>query len=324
MNARRAFLVVCGAGAFAAVAKSFGQQQARIRRVGFLHEGTRQSFMDEFPRAMRELGYEEGKDLVIEWRFADGRSERLATLAAELVGRKVEVIVTASTPGTRAAQVATSAIPIVMSTVGDPVASGFVASLGRPGGNITGLSLATTDTSAKWLELAKIVAPNSRVAILAKPDHPTAQWHIKNIQAGANKLGITVLAVYAPTRDEIERAFGEMDRERAKAVIILPNPLFSTYRRQIAEFALKFRMASIATSRVFAEDGALLSYGQDYAEFARRAATYVDKILKGAKPNELPVEQPTILELVVNLATAKRLGLTIPQELMLRADRVIE
>lgn len=324
MNTRRAFLVVCGAAAFAAVAKSFGQQQARIRRVGFLGLGTRQPYLDEFTRAMRELGYEEGKDLVIEWRFADGRSERLATLAAELVARKVEVIVTQSTPDTRAAQVATSAIPIVMSTVGDPVASGFVASLGKPGGNITGLSLATTDTSAKCLELAKIVAPNSRVAILAIPNYPTHPWHIKNIQAGAKTLGIAVLAVYAPTPDEIERAFGEMDREGAKAVIILPNPLFSTYSRQIAEFALKFRMASIATSRVFAENGALLSYGQYYGEFARRAATYVDKILKGAKPNELPVEQPMIFELVVNLATAKRLGLKIPRELMLRADRVIE
>ena len=324
MNARRAFLVVCGAGAFAAVARSFGQQQARIRRVGFLGAGTRNSSMDEFPRAMRELGYEEGKDLVIEWRFADGRLERLASLAAELIGRKVEIIVTPDTPSTRAAQVATSAIPIVMASVGDPVASGFVASLGRPGGNITGLSLATTDTSAKWLELARIVAPNSRVAILANPNQQTAQWHIENVQAGAKRLGIAVLVVHAATPDEIERAFGEMDRGRAKAVIILPNYLFITYKRQIAEFALKFRMASIATSRVFAEDGALLSYGQNYAVFFRRAATYVDKILKGAKPNELPVEQPTILELVVNLATAKKLGFTIPQELMLRADRVIE
>ena len=183
---------------------------------------------------------------------------------------------------------------------------------------------ATTDTSAKWLELANIVAPNSRVAILANPNLQTAQWHIKNIQAGAKRVGIGVLVVYAATPDEIERAFGEMDRKRAKAVIILPNYLFITYTRQIAEFALKFRMASIGTSRVFAEDGALLSYGQDYAAFFRRAATYVDKILKGAKPNELPVEQPTTLELVVNLATAKRFGLTIPQELILRADRVIE
>ena len=324
MNARRALLIVFGAVAFAAVARSFGQQQARIRRVGYLGAGVRLSFMDEFPRAMREFGYEEGKDLAIEWRFADGRFERLASLAAELVGRKVEVIVTGGTSETRAAQVATSAIPIVMATVGDPVASGFVASLGKPGGNITGLSLATTDTSAKWLEFANMVAPNSRVAILANPNLQTAQWHINNIQAGAKKLGIAVLPVYATALDEIERAFGRMDREHATAVIVLPNYLFSTYAMQIAEFALKFRMASIATSRSFAENGALLSYGQDYAAFVRRAAAYVDKILKGAKPSELPVEQPTIFELVVNLATAKRLGLKIPQELMLRADRVIE
>lgn len=324
MNARRALLVVCGAGAFAAAANSYGQQQARVRRIGFLGVGRRQPYLDEFPRAMRELGYEEGKNLVIEWQFADGRAERLATLAAELVAGKVEVIVTQSTPDTRAAQVATSAIPIVMSTVGDPVASGFVASLGRPGGNITGLSLATTDTSTKWLELARTVAPTSRVAILALPNYPTAQLHITNIQAGAKRLGIAVLARYASTPDEIELAFGEMDRERAKAMIILPNPMFAIYSRQIAELALKFRMASIATSRVFVENGALLSYGQNYDEFVRRAATYVDKILKGAEPKELPVEQPTILELVVNLTTAKRLGLTLPKELMLRAERVIE
>ena len=324
MNARRALLVVFGAGAFAAVARSFGQQQARIRHVGYLGSGTRQSFMDEFPRAMRGFGYEEGKDLVIEWRVADGRFERLASLAAELVDRKVEVIVTGGTPETRAARVATSAIPIVMSTVGDPVASGFVASLGKPGGNITGLSLATTDTSAKWLELAKIVAPNSRVAILANPNLQTAQWHIKNIQDGAKRLGIAVLVVNAPTPDEIERAFGKMDRERAKAVIILPNYLFDSYRRQIAEFALRFRMASIATTRHYAEDGALLSYGQDYAAFTRRAATYVDKILKGAKPGDLPVEQPAKFEFVINSGTAKALGLTIPRSLLVRADHVIE
>jgi putative ABC transport system substrate-binding protein len=211
-----------------------------------------------------------------------------------------------------------------MSLVGDPVASGFVASLARPGGNITGLSLATTDISAKWLELARAVAPKARIALLANPNQQTAPWHIGNIENAAKKLGSDVFTVSAATPESIEPAFTSMARERAGVVVVLSSGMFDVNMKTIVQLGLKFRMATIASSRVHAEDGVLISYGQDYGAFVRRAATYVDKIFKGAKPADLPIEQPTILELVINRATAMKLGLTIPQELILRADRVID
>lgn len=274
---------------------------------------------------MRSLGYEEGRNLAIEWRFADGQYERLSALAADLVNRKVDVIVTGSTPATKAAQQATSTIAIVMATVGDPVRSGLVASLARPGGNITGLSLATADTSTKWLELARIVAPqSSRIAVLGNPNQPTHPMHLGNIQAAAQKIGVDVLPVYAHTPDEIDRAFLTMARERAESVIVLPDSFLSAHSQHVAQLALKHRLPSIATTRRHAEVGALISYGQDWAAYFRRSATYVDKIFKGAKPSELPIEQPLFFELIVNRRTAKTLGLTISQELLLRADEVIE
>ncbi|MGQ0510270.1 MAG: ABC transporter substrate-binding protein [Betaproteobacteria bacterium] len=273
---------------------------------------------------MRELGYEVGKNLVIEWRFAEGHVDRLAGQAADLVNREVDVIVGAGTAAVRAAKQATSTIPIVMSYAGDPVSSGFIASLARPGGNITGLSLATTDTSAKWLELAKLVAPRSQVGVLADPNQPTVQWHVKNIQSAAQQLGGKAPVAYAPRLEDIESSFALLAKEQVTAAIVLPSALFNTHATLIARTALKHRIASIATTRIYAERGALLAYGQNYGAFTRRAATYVDKILKGAKPSDLPVEQPTIFELTVNRATAKQLGLTISKELLLRADMVIE
>ena len=311
-------------GILAASGTLFGQQKPKIWRVGYLTPGAGLAYHEEFPRAMRALGYEEGKNLVIDRRNAQSRFERLPDLAAELVKQRVDIIVVSSTPAMRAAKQATATIPIVMALVGDPVASGFVASLARPGGNITGLSLATTDTSAKWLELARTVAPKRRIALLVNPNQQTAQWHIGNIENAAKKLGDDVFTVPAPTPESIGPAFATMARERAGAVIVLPSGLFDSNGKTIAQLSLKFRLAAIASSGPYAEDGALVSYGQDYRAFVRRSATYVDKIFKGARPGDLPVEQPTIVELVINRATANKLGLTIPQELILRADRVIE
>ncbi|MEW6688084.1 MAG: ABC transporter substrate-binding protein [Pseudomonadota bacterium] len=293
--------------------------------MGYLTPGSPAlGFHKEFPRAMRELGYEEGKNLAMVWRVADGRYERFPALAAELVKQRVDIIVVSSTPGMSAVKQATATIPIVMALVGDPVKSGFVASLARPGGNVTGLSLATTDTSAKWLELARAVAPNARVALLANPNQQTAPWHIQNIENAAKKLGSDVFTVSAATPESIEPAFTTMARERAGVVIVVPSGFFNANGKTLAQLSLKFRIAMIATTRNDAENGALISYGQDYGAFVRRAATYVDKIFKGARPGDLPIEQPTIMELVINRATAAKLGLVLPQELLLRADRVIE
>lgn len=322
---RRQFLL--SAGVLLALPRiALAQPRSKVWRVAYLSYGTPQHLVEAFTDGMRELGYEVGKNLVIEWRSAEGHIDRLAGLAADLVNREFDVIVGADTPTVRAAKQATSTIPIVMATVGDPVSSGFIASLARPGGNITGLSLANTAISAKWFEMARLVAPRSQVGVLANPDQPTAEWHLKSIRSAAQELGRKVPAAYARRPEDIETALASLVNEQVTAVIVLPSGLFASYATAtlIAQTALKHRIASIATERSFVERGALLAYGQNYAAFNRRAATYVDKILKGAKPSELPVEQPMIVELTVNRATAKQLGLTIPTEILLRADRVIE
>jgi putative ABC transport system substrate-binding protein len=327
---RRKLLVAFGLGALAAPLVSVAQQQRKIWRIGFLAPRSRPTssvpdVYSAFPQGMRELGYVEGKNFVIEWRFADGKFERLPGLAAELVQMKVDVIVAAGTVATEVAQRATTTIPIVIAASVDPVGSGFVKSLARPGGNITGLSLATSDFSPKHLELLMTVVPKlSRVAVLVSPDNSAHPGVLKSIQATAQKLGVQVLPVSAPTPDDIERGFAMMKRERAEAVIVAADAFFVLQRRQIVELALKHRLASMATNREYAAAGGLMSYGQNVADFYRRAATFVDKILKGAKPGELPIEQPAIFELVINRKTAKTLGIAIPQELLLRADRVIE
>ena len=274
---------------------------------------------------MRELGYLDGKNLTSEWRFADGQYERLPALAAELVDKKVDVIVTDSTVATKAAQRATASTPIVMTTVGDPVGSGFAASLARPGGNITGLSLATTDTSSKWLELVKVIVPTaSRVAVLSNPGTATAPVHLKNIHAAARALTVTILPVEARSLEEIERAFATMAQARPDAVVAIPDAVLNSHRERIAALAIRHRLPLVGSSRFFAEAGALASYGQNYATHRRRAAAYIDKIFKGAKPAELPIEQPTTFELIINRKTAKAIGQVIPHELMLRVDAVIE
>ena len=320
---RRRLLLAIGA-LFVVPRPGLAQQSSKVWRIGYISSGGGTDQSDEFRKGMHDLGYLEGKNVLIEWRFAHGDFSRLPAQAADLVKRKVDVIVVSGTPATDAVKRATSTIPVVMDTVGDPVASGFVTSLARPGGNITGFSLANTDFPAKWFELARRVSPGSKIGVLANPKQQTAQWYVKDIQGVAQKLRIEVPVAYAATVNEIEDAFNLLDRAHVATVIVLPTGLFFANALQIAQFAVKHRMASIATTPGDVERGVLLSYGQNYGAFSRRAAAYVDKILKGAKPSDLPIEQPAILELTINLRTAKQIGLTIPKELLFRADRVIE
>ena len=330
MNPRRKLLIALSLSALAVPLGSHAQQPGKVWRVGFLAL-RHVDFVDAdyyygpFRQGMRELGYIEGRNLAIEWRSAEGRAERLPALVADLVQLKVDVIVTAGSAATSAAQQATSALPIVMATTPDPVGSGFVESLLRPGANITGLSNLSVDINRKHLEIMLSIIPRlSRVAVLINPTNSSHAAILKSTQDAARKLDIKVLPAEARTPQEIERAFSAMARERAGAVIIAIDAFFIQQGRQIAQLAAKQRLPSMAGSREYVEAGGLMSYGQNLADNYRRAATYVDKILKGARPGDLPVEQPTTFELFINRKTAKTIGLAIPQELLLRADRVIE
>jgi ABC-type uncharacterized transport system substrate-binding protein len=329
MTTRREFLLTgaAGLGVLAAPQASLAQQKpGKVFRVGMLDGTATSSYrMEALLRGLRELGYISGKNIIIEHRQAEGQYERLSVLAAELVGLKPDVIVVGSPPAIRVAQKATTVIPIIMCASGDPVGAGFVASLSHPGGNITGLSNLNVDLSSKYLELLHVAAPKlSKVAVLVNPGHPNHPDMLKNIRAAAKTAGVHVMPLQAATTSEIVAAFGAMTRERASALIVLADPLFFTQARRIADLALQHRLPTIFWTREMAEVGGLMSYGQDIAEHFYRAATYVDKILKGAKPGDLPVELATKIELVVNLKTAKAIGLTIPRDLLFRADKVIE
>ena len=278
-----------------------------------------------FLKGMNALGYVEGKNLVVEWRFADGKFERLPALAAELVQLKVDVIVAVASAAIGAAQKATTTIPIVMTTTGDPVGSGFVTSLARPGGNITGLSNLGGDTGAKLLDLLLAVVPKlSRVGVLVTSTSPTSRAISESVRAGAQKAGVQTIAAEASSLPEIETAFAVLAGENVGGIIIGAAPLFALHRPRIAELAIKYRMPSIYGNRGYVEAGGLMSYGYEMTQNYQQAAVYVDKILKGAKPGDLPVQQPVKLELVVNLKTAKAMGLTIPQTILLRADELVD
>ena len=316
-------------GALAAPLACFAQQQrSKVARIGLLEAASASSYANRreaLIAGLRELGYVEGKNIIIEYRWAEGKYERLPGLAAELVQMKVDVIVAASAPAIQAAQQATTTIPIVMVRTADPVGSGFVASLSRPGRNITGLSNINVDVSSKYLELLRAAVPKlSRVTVLVNPGNPNHPNYLKRIQATEKTNSVKISPAQASTASQIEAAFGAMKQERAGALIVLPDPFFFAQARRIAELAAQHRLPTMFWTREPVESGGLMSYGQNIAEHYYRAATYVDKILKGAKPGDLPVEQPTKIELVINLKTAKAIGLTIPQELLLRADKVIE
>jgi len=329
MNNRRKLILALGASALVSPLSPLAQPATKVWRVGFLSLRGRPDSLETdpfggFPLGMRGLGYIEGKNLEIEWRYAEGKSERLPGLAAELLQLKVDVIVVTGS-ATRAAQKATTTVPIVMGSAADPVGAGFVASLARPGGNITGLSILSVDLGPKHLEMLLSMVPRlSSVAVLGNPTNSIHAMNFKNIQAAAQKAGVKILLAEARTPPEIADAFSKMLKEHAGAVIVAPDGFFQQQRRQIAELATKYRLPSISAFREYAESGLLISYGQNLADSYRRAATYVDKILKGAKPGDLPVEQPTTLELFINGKTAKALGLKIPQSLLIMADKVIE
>jgi len=274
---------------------------------------------------MTELGYVEGKNLLIEWRFANGEYDRLPGLAAELVRSRVDVILALGPPGAIAAQKATTAIPIVFVVSSDPVAAGLVKSLARPGGNVTGLLNLGGDLGAKHLEMLVTIVPKlARVAVLVNPANPANTAALKTVQVAAEKVRVQVLPAMAQSAREIETAFSTMRADGVGAVMVALDPLFIQQGHQIAEQALKHRLPSIFANREYAEAGGLMSYGQNQVEIYQRAAVYVDKILKGAKPGDLPVEQPTKLELIINARVAKALGLTIPQVLLISAEKVVQ
>ena len=274
---------------------------------------------------LRALGYVEGQTIIIECRDAAGRYERAVEHALELVRLKVDVLVTDGMPAARAAKQATKTIPIVMGAVGDPVRGGIVNSLARPGANITGLTLVTAEMNIKRLEFLKAAVPGStQVAVLMNPDNPSTGVGRRETEAAARSLGLTLHVVEARDPEDLDRAFSEMLRVQARAVIVMPDPLLFAQRTRVVALAAKSQLPSVGETREFAAAGGLMAYGPRVTENFRRAALYVHKILKGAKAGDLPVEQPATFELVINLKTAKALGLTIPQSLLLRADEVIQ
>ena len=304
------------------------QPTAKIARIGYLaiDQAASPHLREAFLQELRDLGYIEGRNLVIEYRSAEGKSEQLPALAAELVALKVDVIVAPSTVAAQAAKQATRTLPIV--SVAIPVTSGLVTSLARPGGNVTGLSFFSPELVGKCLEQLKLAVPAvSRVAALWQPGgqgEPTEKEMLKAAEVAARALGVRLQFVETRGPENFDRAYSEMTRVRAGALTVLPSNMFISERRRLVDLAAKNRLPAVYPWREFVDAGGLMSYGLNVADLFRRAATYVDKILKGAKPADLPVEQPTKFELVINLKTAKILGLTIPQPLQQRADQMIE
>ena len=303
------------------------QQPKTIPRVGFLatvSPNTISSRVEAFRQGLRDLGYVEGKNLVIEYRYAEGKADRLPALAAELVRLKVDVIVTAAPPPTRAAREATATIPIVMGFDDDPVGSGFVASLARPGGNVTGLSTLSPEISGKQLELLKEILPKlSRLAVLGTSTRPGNAQSLRETELAAGGYDVKLQSLDVRTAHDIETAFQTATKAHAEAVLVLGGSVFNSRRTQIVDLAARNRLPAMYARPEFVDDGGLMNYGVSINSLMSRAATYVDKILKGAKPQNLPVEQPTKFEFIINLKAAKRIDLTIPPNVLARADRII-
>jgi putative ABC transport system substrate-binding protein len=328
---RRRFLTAV-AGALAAPFAAEAQQ-TKVFRMGYLSQLSRSdptyaSLRGALRQGLREHGYVEGQTISIEWRFAEGRQSTLSNLASDLVRLQVDLLFAEATPSALAAKRATSTIPIVFSPIADPVGSGLVANLARPGGNITGLTFMAPELGGKRLELLKEAVP--RMALLAVLSHPgnpseaTLKSLLAETESAARVAGVQLQRHEAKGPDDLDKAFGAMSRARVDGLILLPSAMFSSERRRIADLAAQHRLPTMFFFREFAEAGGLVSYGPNFVELWQRAAAYVDRILKGARPSDLPVEQPTRVELVINLKTAKVLGLTIPPSLLLRADQVIE
>jgi putative ABC transport system substrate-binding protein len=317
------FVVVLLAGAVIAKA----QQPAKIPRVAYLLGASlsdNAARIEAFRQGLRDLGYVEGKNITIEWRSAEGKPDRLPALAAELVRLKVDLIVTGGPTNTRAAKGATSTIPIVMTNDSDPVGTGFVASLARPGGNITGLSTLAPEISGKQLELLKEIVPRlSRVAVLGTSTGPTYALIMRELELAAKVLGVKLQYLDILEPKDIETAFRAASKGRADTILMLTSPVLNPHRTQVVNLAVKSRLPVIYGQPEFVEAGGLMTYSVSFTDLFRRAATYVDKILKGAKPADLPVEQPTKFEFIINLKAAKQIGLTIPPSVLARADKVI-
>ena len=320
-----AFLVATAALVFAHLADA--QQPKKAPKIGYLSTVSPAALsarIEAFRQGLRDLGYIEGQSIVIEWRFAEGKIDRLPDLAADLVRLKVDVIFAQSTPAVQAAKKATTTVPIV-SVSFDPVGTGLVASLARPGGNVTGLANFTSELVGKRLELLKeVVSQVSRVAVLWQPVSPGAALRMKETEAAAPSLGIKLQPVEVRGPNDFEHAFSAMKKERAGALVPLRGALIISQLKRIVELAAKYRLPAMYDDSGFTEAGGLMSYGTMLADLDRRAATYIDKILKGARPADLPVEQPMKFEFVINLKTAKQIGLTIPQSVLFRVDKVIK
>jgi putative tryptophan/tyrosine transport system substrate-binding protein len=318
------FVIVLHAVAIMAEA----QQTGKVPRIAYLTVAplsANVARVEAFRQGLRELGYVEGKNIVIEWRSGEGKLESEGELVAEAVRLKVDVIVTSGPTMTRAAKRATVTIPIVMTFDSDPVGSGFIASLARPGGNITGLSVLSPELSGKQLELLKEVIPRlSRVAILGNSNEPANPKTLKEIELAAGELGVQVQPLDVLNPNNIETAFRAATKARADALVVLASPVLNDQRAKVTNLALKSRLPAIYFRQEFVDAGGLMSYGTSFTDLSRRASVYVDKIFKGIKPADLPVEQPTKFELVINLKTAKQIGLTIPPNVLARADRMIK
>jgi len=323
--------IAVGALLFVLGVAAEAQQPVKVPRIGYLHPGSAATAsaarIEAFREGLRELGYLEGKNIVIEWRYADGKSEAesLPELAAELVRIKVDVIVTTGTPAVRAIKRASATIPIVFAVISHPVENGIVASFARPGGNVTGLTILTEELSGKRLELLKETVPNvTRIGVLSDLTNPTQALEWKEILAAAQVLGVKLQSLGLRSSDDFDGAFKAALRERAQALITLPQPLMNSHRNLIVGFAVKNKLPAIYPAPEYTDAGGLMYYGPVYTELFRRAAIFVDKILKGTKPADLPVEQPIKFEFVINLKTAKQIGLTIPPNMLARADKVIK
>jgi ABC-type uncharacterized transport system substrate-binding protein len=324
---RREFIILISGAVVAGPLAAQAQQPAKVPRIGFLGNSTaalESNLVGPFREGLRELGHEEGRSIVIEYRWAEGMYERFPVLIAELIALKVDVIVTAGTPAALAVKKATTSIPLVMIAVGEPVATGLVASLARPGGNATGVSSLSDGIEGKRLELLREMVPSiSHIAVLWNVSSPIMLIFEREMRAAAEVLGMKMLSLGVRTLEEIEEAFATIMRERPGALFVLADRLFLHHRKRIMDFALEQRLP-VHAYRELVEIGALMFYGPSYADLHRRAAAYVDKILKGAKPADLPVERPVKFDLVINLKTAKALGLEVPATLLARADEVIE
>ena len=323
---RRGFIIGAALGLVAAPFAAEAQPAGKVPRVGVIGDSLTDPTVEAFRQGLRELGYTEGQSIVIEARFTHGVVDRVSDLAAELIRLKVDVMVVGGTVAARLAKAQTKTVPIVFTLAGDPVGSGLVASLARPGGNATGLSNIISELSGKQLELLKAAVPQvSRVTVLYNPANPAARSALNGARGAARTLGTELRVLEVREPNALESALSAPTARSAGSLLVISDPIFgSVLLGQLAQLAVKNRLPTMYPSRSFAEAGGLMTYGPSFPDNWRRAATYVDKILKGAKPVDLPVQQPTKFELVINLKTAKAIGLTIPPSLLLRADQVIE